>query len=77
MRIKNLISNHAGKAVIEPDQVIRERHQQELGPSCEIPAAAIVCYDRKLWEWVCTMPGRVACDGWLSGAWLLPKGDQP
>ena len=70
-----VLGNYAGKAVFGPDQVIRERHQQGLGPSCEIPAAAIVCYDTRLWQWVNTMPGRIACDGWLTGACLLPKGE--
>lgn len=75
MRIQNLHGNFAGKAIIEPEQVIRERHKIGQGPSCEIPAAAIVCYDRKLWEWVCALPGLEPCDGWLSGAWLLPQGE--
>lgn len=74
MRIKSLLGNYAGKAVFEPDQVIRERHREGLGPSCDIPAGAIVCYDPKLWEWVNTLPGRVECDGWLTGALLLPVG---
>ncbi len=75
MSILNPKENYAGKAVIEPSQVIQERHKEGLGPSVEIPAGAIVCYDTHLWQWVCTLPGRIECDGWLAGAQLVPHGD--
>lgn len=76
MSVQNPKENYTGRSVIEPGQVIQERHQEGLGPSYEIPAGAIVCYDAHLWQWVCTLPGSVECDGWLTGAQLLPHGDQ-
>ena len=64
---------HASQAVIEPVQVIQERKKHGLAPSGPVPDGAIVCYDAALWQWVGTLPGRVACDGWLAGAFLLPR----
>lgn len=75
MSIQNPKGNLDGKVVIEPGQVIKERHQEGLGHTCEIPAGTIVCYDPRLWQWVCTLPGRIECDGWLEGAYLLPRGE--
>ena len=76
MSIQNKKGSYAGKVVIEPGQVIEERQKEGLAPTCEIPAGTIVCYDPRLWQWVCTLPGRIECDGWLEGAYLLPRGAQ-
>ena len=72
MRFIHTSEKDAGKAVIEPAQVIQERKKHGLAPSGPVPDGAIVCYDAALWQWVGTLPGRVACDGWLAGACLLP-----
>jgi uridine phosphorylase len=76
MSIPHIPGKHAGKAVIEPATVIRERKAAGLHCSAPVPAGAIICYDSALWQWVGTLPGRVACDGWLKGAYLLPRGDR-
>jgi len=76
MSIPHKPGKHGGKAVIEPHRVLQERNEEGLRPSSPIPAGAIVCYDRPLWEWVSTIPARVDCDGWLTGSYLLPYSDQ-
>jgi uridine phosphorylase len=63
------------KVVIEPARVIQERKQIGLHPSCPVPSGAILCYDTAFWQWVCTGPGYVECDGWLKGAYLVPYKD--
>ncbi len=63
------------KVVIEPARVIQERKQIGLRPSCPVPAGAILCYDTAFWQWVCTGPGHVEGDGWLTGAYLVPYKD--
>jgi hypothetical protein len=63
------------KAVIEPARVIEERKKIGLHPSCPVPSGAIMCYDAAFWQWVCTGPGNVECDGWLKGAYLVPRKD--
>ena len=67
---------HAYPAVIEPAQVIEERKKEGLHPTGPVADGAILCYDAALWQWVGTLPGRVACDGWLEGAYLLPHADR-
>jgi uridine phosphorylase len=74
MSIPNKPGKHIGKAVIEPAKVIYERKQSGLHPSSPVPAGAIICYDSSLWQWIGTLPGRVECDGWLRGSYLLPHG---
>lgn len=76
MSIPNTIGKHAFKAVIEPVRVMEERKKHGLYPSCPIPDGAVICYNEFLWQWVCSLPGRVDCDGWLKGAYLLPYEDQ-
>lgn len=75
MSIQHPKRDYTDSVVIEPSRVIRERQRQGLGPNCTIPDGAIVCYDPRLWQWVCTLPGRTECDGWLTGAFLLAHGD--
>ena len=71
MSIPHTSRKFAGEAMIESVQVIQERKKQGLHPSGPIPDGAIICYDAALWQWICDLPGRVACDGWLKGAHLL------
>ena len=66
---------YGDKAVIEPDRVIEERKKIGLHPSCPVPVGAIMCYDTAFWQWVCAGPGYVECDGWLKGAYLVPRYD--
>ena len=53
---------HAYPAVIEPAQVIEERKKEGLHPTGPVADGAILCYDAAPWQWVGTLPGRVACD---------------
>ena len=76
MSVPTTTGKHASKAVIEPATVIQERKASGLAPSGPVPDGAIICYDAALWQWVGTLPGRVACDGWLQGAHLLPHADR-
>jgi len=66
---------YGDKVVIEPARVIQERKKIGLHPSCPVPAGAIMCYDTAFWQWVCAAPGYVECDGWLKGAYLVPRYD--
>lgn len=61
--------------MIEPVRVIEERKRIGLHPSCPVPAGAVLCYDSEFWQWVCSRPGYVECDGWLKGSYLAPWGD--
>jgi uridine phosphorylase len=71
----NRARNYGDEAIIEPARVIQERKQIGLHPSCPVPAGAILCYDTAFWQWVCSGPGNVECDGWLKGAYLVPYKD--
>jgi uridine phosphorylase len=73
MSIPNKAGKYNGKAVIEPRKVIQERKKKGLHPSCSVPAGAIICYDSFLWQWVCSLPNLVECDGWLRGSYLIPS----
>jgi uridine phosphorylase len=75
MSMPDRARKYGDKAVIEPARVIQERKQIGLHPSCPVPAGAIMCYDTAFWQWVCTGPGYVECDGWLKGAYLVPCND--
>jgi uridine phosphorylase len=75
MSIPNKARKYGDKAVIEPARVIQERKKIGLHPSCPVPAGAILCYDTAFWQWVCTGPGYVECDGWLKGAYLVSYKD--
>ncbi|MGI9320401.1 MAG: nucleoside phosphorylase [Thiogranum sp.] len=66
---------YGDKVVIEPARVIQERKKIGLHPSCPVPAGAIMCYDTAFWQWVCAALGYVECDGWLKGAYLVPRYD--
>jgi uridine phosphorylase len=74
MSVQNPKECYSGRVVIEPAGVIKERQLASLAPSCEIPTGAIVCYDAALWQWVTSLKGATECDGWLAGAYLLPRG---
>ena len=78
MSIPNYPEKYDQPAIIEPNQVIEERGKLGMNPTVLIPEGAIICYDRVLWDWVCTLPNRVVCDGWLTGAFLLEhdKGEE-
>jgi uridine phosphorylase len=71
----NKARKYGDKAVIEPARVIQERKKIGLHPSCPLPDGAIMCYDTAFWQWVCAGPGHVECDGWLKGAYLVPRYD--
>lgn len=73
MSIPNKSGKYSGKAVIEPAGVIEERKKAGMHPTTPLPAGAIICYDSSLWQWVCSLPGHLECDGWLKGAYLLPR----
>jgi uridine phosphorylase len=73
MNIPNFTGKYAYKSVIEPARVVHDLRAQGRYPSCAIPAAAIVCYDPLLWPRVADLPGRVECDGALTGSFLLPR----
>jgi hypothetical protein len=75
LSIPDKARKYGDKAVIEPARVIQERKKIGLHPSCPVPAGAIMCYDTAFWDWVCTGPGNVECDGWLKGAYLVPCND--
>jgi uridine phosphorylase len=75
MSIPNNPGKYNEKAVIEPAGVIQERKKAGLHPSTPIPSGAIICYDSALWKWICSMPGRIECDGWLKGSYLLQYND--
>ena len=62
MSVPTTTGKHASKAVIEPATAIQERKASGLAPSGPVPDGAIICYDAALWQWVGTLPGRVACD---------------
>ena len=64
-----------GKVLIEPARVIQERKKIGLHPSCGVPAGAVLCYDSEFWQWVCSRPRYVECDGWLKGSYLAPCKD--
>ena len=61
--------------MIEPARVIQERKKIGLHPSCGVPDGAVLCYDSEFWQWVCSRPGYVECDGWLKGSFLAPSKD--
>ena len=75
MSIQQPITGTRGKAIVEPATVIQERAKHGLAPTSTIPLAQIICYDTWLWQWVCTLPDRVECDGWLKGSFLMSAGD--
>jgi uridine phosphorylase len=75
MSIPKNSEKYNGKAVIEPAGVIIERKKAGLYPSTPVPIGAIICYDSWLWQWICTLPDRVDCDGWLKGSYLLQQND--
>ncbi len=75
MNMINKERKYSAKAVIEPATVIEERKKIGLHPSCPVPAGAIMCYDTAFWQWVCAGAGYVECDGWLTGAYLVPYND--
>jgi uridine phosphorylase len=75
MSMPDKARKYGAKAVIEPARVIEERKKIGLHPSCPVPAGAILCYDTAFWQWVCTVPGNVEGDGWLKGAYLVPRND--
>jgi len=75
MSIPNNPGKHGGKAVIEPAGVIIERKNAGLYPTTPVPTGAVICYDSSLWQWICSIPGRVDCDGWLKGSYLLKHND--
>jgi uridine phosphorylase len=72
MSVPNTPGKLDSKAVIDPARVLHERKKDGQHPSCSIPDGVIVCYDTALWQWICTHPDRVDCDGWLTGSHLLP-----
>ena len=76
MSFPNYRRKHSGQAVFSPERVNEERRRIGLWPSRLDAVGAIVCYDPTLWEKVTAWPTRVACDGWLEGAFLLPVGAQ-
>jgi uridine phosphorylase len=75
MSIPNNPGKYEGKAVIEPAGVIVERKKAGLHPSTPVPAGAIICYDSSLWKWICSLPDRFECDGWMKGSYLLKHND--
>jgi uridine phosphorylase len=75
MNILDKARKYKGQAIIEPTRVIQERKKIGLHPSCPVPEGAILCYDTAFWQWVCAEPGNVECDGWLTGAYLVPCND--
>lgn len=75
MGIPNKSEKLNGKAIIEPSGVIGERKKAGLHPTTPFPSGAIICYDSALWNWISTLPGRIECDGWLKGAYLLTHND--
>jgi uridine phosphorylase len=72
MSIPNLPGKLGGKALLGAARVNEERRLHGLWPSGSLPRCAILCYDPTLWARVSLLPSRVACDGWLEGAYLLP-----
>jgi uridine phosphorylase len=75
MSFPNYQEKHTSQAVFSPKRVNEERRRIGLWPSRLDAVGAIVCYDPTLWEKVTAWPSRVACDGWLEGAFLLPFGE--
>jgi uridine phosphorylase len=76
MSVPNLPEKLGGKAVLGAAHVNEERRLHGLWPSGSLPSGAILCYDPMLWARVSLLPSRVACDGWLEGAYLLPVADR-
>jgi uridine phosphorylase len=76
MSFPNFPNKYGGKAVIGPERVNEERRLHGLWPAGPSPVGAIICYDPTLWTRVADLPDRVACNGWLEGAFLMPWKDQ-
>jgi uridine phosphorylase len=74
--LPNLPNKYASSAVIEPLRVVQERAKHGLGLSGSIPVGVIICYDTPLWNWARSLPDLIACDGWLSGSYLVQIGDR-
>lgn len=73
MSIPNTPEKYNHPAIIEPAKVIEERGKLGMNPTMAIPTGAIICYDTVLWNWVCTLPNRIECDGWLTGAFIVQQ----
>jgi len=75
MSIPNYSEKYNANAIIEPAGVINERKKAGLHPATPVPSGAIICYDSALWRWVSSLPGRIECDGWLKGSYLISYAD--